>query len=224
MDYDTISISVPVQVINEGGEICGHYVEKRGLPRNLKKSFENQSNCSVVIINDAICWLSGALNYYKLCGLEIEFSCLFIALGTSVGIGYTKQMNNIENLELSNHNHHFSRLSQVAGQLVDNGGKVHTCLGEKYFTSIRNDHKDWTYLNIKSEFTNRLIALLLDIKDKNIVDFIDLKTIFIGGGNADYVDDDILRSKIEKYIFMLTPNNLQINPDLIPLLGQIKLI
>ena len=223
-DYDAISISVPVQVINDGSEICGHYVEKRGLPRDLKRSFENQSNCNVTIMNDAICWLSGALNYCKLCEMEIEYPCLFIALGTSVGIGYSKQIDITQNLELSNHHHYFSHLSQTSEQLVNTGGKVHACLGEKYFASIKNDHKDWTYLNIKADFTNRIIALLLDIKDKNIVDFAELRTIFIGGGNADYVDSNILRNKLEKHLFMLTPNNLQINPDLIPLLGQIKLL
>ncbi|MDF2593083.1 MAG: hypothetical protein K0S75_2549, partial [Clostridia bacterium] len=221
-NYDYISISVPAQVINDGNEICGHYVEKRGLPRDLKLSFENHCNCRVVIINDAICWLSGVLNYYNLCGVKIEFPCLFIAFGTSVGIGYAEQMHYIENLELSNHNHRYSHLSRVSGQLIDSGGKVHASLGEKYFAFLKNDHKDWTYLNIKTEFTKRIIALLSDIQDKNIVNFNDLKTIFIGGGNAEYVDLDILKNKVEKYIFMITSNNIDINPDLIPLLGQIK--
>jgi predicted NBD/HSP70 family sugar kinase len=223
-DHDYISISVPAQVINNGSEICGHYVEKRGFPREIKNVFEVISNCKVVIINDAICWLSGALNYYKLCEVKIEFPCLFISLGTSVGIGYAKEMEYIENLELSNHNHHFLHLSRASGQLIGNGGKVHACLGEKYFTFLKNDHKNWTYLDIKADFTNRILALLLDIKDKNIVSFIDLKTIFIGGGNANYVNSGILSSALEKNIFMLTPSNLQINPDLIPLLGQIKLL
>lgn len=222
-DFDYISIGVPVQVIKDGNEICGHYVQKRGLPRDLKQSFENQCNCRVVIINDAVCWLSGAINYYSLCGIKIKFPCLFIALGTSVGIGYAELMHHIENLELSNHNHRFTHLSQVSGQLIDNGGKAHACLGEKYFNTIKNDHKDWTYLNIKTEFTKRIIALLSDIKDKNIVNFADLKTIFIGGGNAEYVDFDILRNKLEKHVFMITSNNVDINPDLIPLLGQINM-
>ena len=222
-DYDYISISVPVQVINDGSEIRGHYVEKRGIPRDLKKSFENQCNCRVVIMNDAICWLSGALNYYKLRGVKIQFPCLFIALGTSVGIGYAKQHDYIENLELSNHNYHFSHLSRASGQLVDSGGKVHAYLGDRYFTSLKNEHKDWNYLNIKTEFTKRIIALLLDIKDKNIVDFKALRTLFIGGGNAEYVDSEILRSGLQKELFMLTPSNIDINPDIVPLLGQIKL-
>jgi hypothetical protein len=221
-DYDYISISVPAQVINNGSEICGHYVEKRGFPREINKAFEDISNCKVIIKNDAICWLSGALNYFKLCEINIEFPCLLISLGTSVGAGYAKDIEYMENLELSNHNHHFLHLSRASGQLIDNGGKIHACLGEKYFTFLKNDCKNLTYLSIKGDFTNRILALLLDIKEKNIISFIDLKTIFIGGGNADYVNCDILSNSLEKNVFMLTPNNLQINPDLIPLLGQIK--
>jgi hypothetical protein len=222
-DYDYISISVPVNVINDGTEINGNYVERRGLPQDLKKAFEEKSKCEVFIMNDSICWLSGALNYYGLNEVKVEFPCLLIALGTGVGLGYASQMYHMENLELSNHYHRFSQLSQASVQLIDRGWKVHACLGEKYFYSLKNEHKDWTYLNIQDDFTKRITALLLDIKDKNLINFIDLKTIFIGGGNASYVNSDILIDDLQKNVLILTSRSLQINPDLIPLLGQVKL-
>jgi hypothetical protein len=222
-DYDYISISVPVNVINNGTEINGNRVERRGLPQDLKKAFEDQSNCEVFIMNDSICWLSGALNYCRLNEVKIEFPCLLIALGTGVGLGYSSHMYHSENLELSNHYRRFPQLSQASVQLIDRGWKVHGCLGEKYFYSLKNEHKDWTYLDIQDDFTKRIMALLLDIKDKNLINFMDLKTIFVGGGNASYVNSDILSNNLQKNIYMLTLSNLQINPDLIPLLGQINI-
>jgi hypothetical protein len=222
-DYDSISISVPAQVINNGTEITGYYVEKRGVPPDLKKAFEDQGNCEVVIMNDAICWLSGALNYCRLYSIEVEYPCLFIALGTGVGIGFSKHSHHIEHLELSNYHHHFSCLGQASGTLVDKGWKVHVCLGEKYFYSLKSDHKAWTILDIQADFTERLIALLLDIEAKGIDHLLDFKTIFIGGGNAEYINYHNLRSKLQKKLFIFKADNLEINPDLIPLLGQVKL-
>jgi hypothetical protein len=221
--YDYISISVPVNVVNNGTEIIDNRVGRRGLPQDLKKAFEAQSNCEVFIMNDSICWLSGALNYCRLNEVKIEFPCLLIALGTGVGLGYSSHMYHSENLELSNHYRRFPQLSQASVQLIDRGWKVHGCLGEKYFYSLKNEHKDWTYLDIQDDFTKRITALLQDIKDKNLINFMDLKTIFIGGGNASYVNSDILSNNLQKNICMLTLSNLQINPDLIPLLGQINI-
>lgn len=221
--YDCVSLSVPVKVIDDGAEIIGHYAEKYGIPKNLKKAFRDVCNCEVVVKNDSGCWLSGAQNYSRLCSMKIEFPCLFIALGTGVGIAFSEQMHTIRGFDLSGLDIHFLYLSNISKQLIDKGWKVHACLGRKYFYWVQSERKEWTYLKIKEDYTNRIIAFLKDIKAKKPIDFKNIKTIFIGGGNAEYVNSAILEEKTHKHIHMFTACNLQINPDLIPLLGQIKL-
>lgn len=222
--YNCVSLSVPVKVINNGTEIRGYYVEKCGVPKHLKKAFWDVCNCEVVVKNDSVCWLLGALNYSRLCSMKIEFPCLFIALGTGVGIALSEQMHAVRDFDLSSLDIHFLYLSNISKQFIDKGWKVHACLGEKYFYWVQSEHREWTYLKIQEDYTKRIIAFLKDIKEKKSISFENIRTIFIGGGNAEYINCDILQKKVHKNIHMFTPCNLQINPDLIPLLGQIKLM
>lgn len=221
--YDCVSLSVPVKVIDNGAEIRGYYVEKYGVPKDLKKAFGDECNCEVAVKNDSVCWLSGALNYSRLCSMKIEFPCLFIALGTGVGIAFSEQMHTVRGFDLSSLDIHFLYLSNISKQLIDKGWKVHACLGGKYFYWVQSEHREWTYLKIQEDYTKRIIAFLKDIKEKKAISFENVKTIFIGGGNAEYINYAILQEKVHKNINMFTACNLQINPDLIPLLGQIKL-
>ncbi|MGE5632719.1 MAG: hypothetical protein ACM3TR_16755 [Caulobacteraceae bacterium] len=221
--YDCVSLSMPVKVIDNGAEVIGYYVEKCGVPKDLKKAFWDVCNCEVVVKNDSVCWLSGALNYSRLCSMEIEFPCLSIALGTGVGIAFSEQMHTVSDFDLSNIDIYFLNLSNRSNQLIDQGWKIHACLGEKYFYWVKSEHKEWTYYNIQEDYTKRVIAFLKDIKAVQSIDFNNIKTIFIGGGNAEYINYAILQEKIHKHIHMFTASNLQINPDLIPLLGQIEL-
>lgn len=221
--YNCVSLSVPVKVIDRGAEIKGHYADKYGIPRNLKKAFEEVCNCKVTVRNDSVCWLSGALNYSHLCSIKVEFPCLIIAFGTGVGIAEAEQAAYVNGLDLSSQDMDFSNLSNISGQLTDKGWKVHACLGEKYFQWIKNERRGWTYTNIQEDYTKRIAAFIKDIKEKNLFSFEGIRTVFIGGGNAEYIQSSTLEEKIHKRIHMLTASNLKINPDLIPLLGQIKL-
>lgn len=221
--YDCVSLSVPLKVIGNGAEISGYYVEKGGIPKDLKKAFWDVCNCEVVVKNDSVCWLSGVLNYSRLCSMKIEFPCLFIALGTGVGIAFSEQMHTARGFDLSSLDIHFLYLSNISKQLIDKGWKVHACLGEKYFYWVKSEHREWNYYNIQEDYTKRIIAFLKDIKTIKSISFNNIKTIFIGGGNAEYINSTVLEEKIHKHIHLFTACNLQINPDLIPLLGQIKL-
>ena len=51
----------------------------------------------------------------------------------------------------------------------------------------------------------------------------DIKSIIIGGGNSKYVDFSKLKSSLNKAIYMLNKNHLQINSDLVCLLGLASL-
>jgi len=222
-NYNSISLSVPAKIINSDMEILGHHIEKRGLPKNLKKSIEDEANCEVFICNDAVCWLSGSISYCSLCSISIDFPCLLITLGTGVGAAFSKHINHIEDLEISNVHGRFPQLSKASNQVIDTGWKVHACLGEKYFNWVKNEQKHWTYLKIQEDYNNKVLSFLLDIKQKNLADFESIKTIFIGGGNADYLNNDVLSSSLNKNVYVLSSSNLQINPDVIPLLGLTKL-
>ncbi len=221
--YDSVSLSVPLKVIDNGAEVKGYYTDKFGVPRNLKKAFEDVCGCEVVIKNDSACWLSGALNYSRLCPMNIEFPCLFIALGTGVGITFSEHMPAVHGIDLSSIGFYFLNLSKISKRLVDQGWQVHGCLGEKYFNWVESEHREWTYYNIQEDYTKRVTAFLKDIKAVKSINYNNIKTILIGGGNAEYINSTLLKEKIQKHIYMFTAGSLQINPDLIPLLGQIKL-
>lgn len=221
--YDCVSLSVPVKVIDNGSEVKGHYVYNYGMPRNLRKAFEEVCGCKVNVKNDSVCWLSGALNYSSMSSRKIEFPCFIAALGTGVGIAAAEQASAVNGLDLSSLNVDFPNLSNISGQAIDMGWKIHTCLGEKYFQWVKNEHREWDYYTIQEDYTRRIAAFIKDIKEKKIFSFENIRTFFIGGGNAEYIKSTILEENIYNRIQILTASKLQFNPDLIPLLGQISL-
>lgn len=220
-NYDVIAIGVPFKVTNEGKKVDGYYINKRGVPENLLQEFENFANCKVIITNDSIAWMYGALSYYKLCSKVIEFPCLAVILGTGVGLSYSGVHQDIRSIEASEQRYYFSNLSLASNEEIYGGAEIHQVLGERFFRELKD--KNWTYLKIQSEYTKRLSALFDDIEDANLFNFKKVRSVIIGGGHLRYLCLSTLRKNLNKSLYVLSKKAIQINPDLVPLLGLASL-
>jgi len=169
-------------------------------------------------------WMGGALNYFNLCSIKVEFPCFAIILGTGVGLSYSNTFDEIEGIEASEQKQDFPHLSKASNKNVYDGTVIHKVLGTKFFGDVRDKYKEWTYIKIQNEYTNRIIGLLRDMDEKNICNFKDVRSIIIGGGNSRYVCLQSLKNCVDKSIYMVSEDSLQINPDLIPLLGLVPSI
>jgi hypothetical protein len=220
--YDSITIGVPLKVVDNGKSVEGHYTQF-GVPENLLEAFKEKANCDTVITSDSIAWLQGTLKYFQLSSIEIEFPCLAVILGTGVGLAYSDSHTKIKGLELNEHNYYFENLSDVLNEDIHMGGRIHDVLGEKFFQYVKDTKRSWTYVEIQNEYTERLIAFLKDSKETTLYNYKDIRSIIIGGGNSKYLCFSSLQSNLDKSIYNLDKNYLKVNPDLIPLLGLLAL-
>ena len=223
-NYDIVAIGVPFKVNNKEKKVEGYYINENGVPGNLMQAFKDRTNCEVLITNDSMAWLYGALNYYKLLSKEIKFPCLTVTLGTGVGLAYADSYSDIKGIEASEQKYVFSHLSNSSNENVYRGAEIHKVLGEKFFRDVKDSHQRWTYLKIQNQYTERLISLFKDFEETNLFNYEKIKSIIIGGGYLKYVCLSSLKSSLNKSIYMLSENYIQINPDLIPLFGLVQLI
>lgn len=223
-DYDAIAIGVPCKVNNEEKKVSGYYVDKYGVTPNLMEAFKERANCEIMITNDIIAWMRGALNYFKLSSNEIKFPCLAIILGTGVGLAYSDSFTKIEGIEASEQNYNFSNLSYASDENVYKGYQIHKILGGAFFRNVKSRYKKWNYLKIRNEYTDRLLGFFNDIEEGNLFNYKAVKSIIIGGGNSKYVCLSSLKCSLNKSIYILNQDLLTINPDLIPLSGLLSLM
>lgn len=220
--YNSIAIGVPLKVVDNGKIVEGHYI-KFGVPKNLFEAFKEKAHCDIVITNDGRAWIHGILEYFQLCSIEIEFPCLAVVLGTGVGLAYSDSYTKIKGLEFSHHNHNFKHLSTIINEDIHDGSRIHDLLGKRFFHDIEDKYKTWTYLEIQNEYTERLLCLFKDMEEANLYNFKNVKSIMIAGGNSKYLSLSSLKSSINKSTYILDKNFLQLNPDLISLLGLVSL-
>lgn len=222
-EFEIISIGVPLKVKNSGLNVYGHYKDKNGVPSNLIKELNYYSDCEVRIMNDAAAWIRGIHNYAFLNSLKLKYPLLCIILGTGVGVAYLDDKLNVKTEEMSDKKLKFSNLSKVTNAKINEGWKIHKLLGDEFFNYLKKHCYQWTYEKIREEYTKRILALLLDMKKHDIMNFKKARTIVIAGGNNEYVIEKKLKTKIDKNFLTLVSNKVQINPDIIPLLGHLNL-
>jgi hypothetical protein len=208
--FDCAAIAVPGRIVNNQFERTDLTVPK--------------GNCEVKIINDAEAWLRGSLQYLRLRSQEIYYPYISLALGTGVGLAGATIANRVESIEISQLPNRFSNLAIAAGREINASWHVHGIIGKKFFEWADEKHKsDWSYDRVRSEFTERLWAFLEDLQVLLPQQYRGTKTYVFGGGHSEYVQRDVLENKRIGKIITLNNYTLDVNPDLISLLGLMSL-
>ena len=220
-DYDDVAIAMCTEV-GKDGEIKGHKASL-GVPKDLQDRLSRSiGNKPVRIINDAEAWLKGAIRFSLANQKLIQYPCLALTFGTGVGYAWAKSFDSIRSTEFGGFVCNWSRLRKVAGyfDVTPHIAVVHEIMGKSFFNWVMRDKPDWSYLKIRAEYTNRFIALVEDIVDERKKQPL---TIFIGGGNAEYISVRTAKAKLRfaDIVCFRSPETI-INPDYIPLLGLLK--
>lgn len=227
--YDKAVISGPFVLNNEKNIIdpTDYYVKSKKVPFNLPEKISELIDKPVTIENDAVAWMRGNIRFQKLNSNKIEFPALTLCLGTGVGLAVAKDEVNIMeyNIGKSYSGSDFPALTKTAGYYFlkdQTANKVHAILGDRFINWVKKKRSDWDYKRIKSEFTKRLIAMLDDIESHGPLKNHEIKTLFICGGNSKYVDESMLEIENSIDIIYHRNDSIEINPDIIPLLGNIE--
>lgn len=209
LPHSKISLSVSGPVIDNSihPDLGG-----RGIPENLKQACEKEANCEVIVENDAIAWAIGAMEYQKLKSKQLNFPCLIITLGTSVGLSLALNDQKIVGIEQIYINCPYSRLkAQLDGQVIEDDRFIcHEALGEMFF-----DWTDKTDNELVAIYNKRFLAHLEDVSERLEDLFrIKIKEYLVGGGNSRFIE-------MPKAI-VYNPQAMQsegVSPDMIQLLG-----
>ncbi|MDD4309536.1 MAG: hypothetical protein PHO32_04085 [Candidatus Cloacimonetes bacterium] len=215
---DSIAIDGPWGVKPTG--IYGYYVDTFGIPRDLSSKLCEYSNKKVLnCLNDAEAWMKGMIRYYQLSKQEIVFPVLAVILGTGTGLAFADSNHHIQGIELSAINSPFDRLRRY--EKFNYAYEIHNILSEKgFFGSLTNkeERKQWDYDKVRAEYTLRIGGLVKDIlpalKNKP-------STIIVGGGFSEYVSQRTVQEYTNISVRVIRKLDLDINPDLIPLIGNI---
>jgi len=227
--FDKAVISVPFVLNNEENIIdpTDYYVKSKKVPFNLPEKISELINKPVTIENDAVAWMRGNIRYQKMINNEIEFPALTLCLGTGVGLAVAKDEANIEEYNIGKRfsGNDFPKLTRAAGYYLfkdPTANKVHAILGDGFINWIKKKRSDWDYTKIKFEFTNRLVALLHDIESHGPLKYQEFETLFLCGGTSKYVDNFLLEMETNIDIIYHRIDSMGINPDIIPLYGNLK--
>lgn len=105
-------------------------------------------------------------------------------------------------------------------EVSHSGGEVHGMLGKDFINWIEEDEqKKFSYNTIRDEFSKRVSALILDLKDKMSYELNHIGVIAIGGGNAEFASASQIEKVIHQKPCSLIDRIINMNPDCIPLLG-----
>jgi ROK family len=217
-NYTDIAVSVPGP-ISEGKYFKRNDLIDRGMPKNLKESIQKSSDMPVTLIKDADAWAIGVAKYLKLKKSDVNFPILVLAFGTGVGASIIKSPSEFYSIEISKAPCKFIHLSNKSGNSVDQSWKVHNRIGNHFFEWVSKDRPNWSYDKIRSEFTKRVSAFILDMRNILPGDLNKFETVVLGGGNSEYVSVTEVKNDSGKNVITFWNRHLEINPDFIPLLG-----
>ncbi len=221
-EIHSISIDGPFRIDKKNNKIESddYYVKDFSVPYNLRKIIAKNSGLNVSLMNDADAWIKGIIKYYKLSNINIDFPIISLCLGTGLAFAGASNEKDVQSIDINKYNN-FDNLSKAAGKPITEGSIVHDILGYNFFKWIKRDRKHWDYLKIRKEYTKRLIALLQDLREKNIYNYKNIKTIFLSGGSSDFLSIRTIQNETSKKIVGLREDSLDFDLNLIPLLGHI---
>jgi hypothetical protein len=214
-----IAVCVPGPVSN-GKYFMRHDLIGRGMPKNLKETIERFSNLHVTgLIKDADAWAIGVEKYLKATHTEVDYPILSLTFGTGVGVSIIKSPSEYHSIEISSAPCEFHHLSDKSGSNVEVSWKVHHRIGAQFFDWVAGERTEWSYDHIRKEFSKRINAFILDLVKLLPKELRGFKTIILTGGNSEYVSVRSLKESSGKKVITFWSRKLDVNPDVIPLLG-----
>lgn len=216
--FSEIAVCFP-SPIRKGKYFGRNDLIKLGVPEQLSDAIKDSSGKKTKLINDADAWGIGIDKYFINKNYKFEYPILTITLGTGVGVSLMESPNKIYSIELSAASTKFRNLSKSCGKNVNSGGKVHEILGKEFFNWIEKEQMKFSYNIIRDEFSKRVSALILDLKDKMSYELNHIGVIAIGGGRAEYASSSQIEKVIHQKPYSLIDRIINVNPDFIPLLG-----
>ncbi|MDI9529798.1 MAG: hypothetical protein QM233_07715 [Candidatus Cloacimonadota bacterium] len=229
-DFEAIAIDGPWDI--RGDSICGYYPDTYNIPEKLNdqlwktSGIDNNTRKRVISHqNDAEAWLRGGLYYYKLKAESITFPIISLIFGTGVGVSYSKDGKQLDVLNPSLVK--YPNLSRYIN--LEHNYQVHDYFSEKrswsFFRSVRedNERRHWDYDRVRAEYSKRVVALTNDIVAEKRKELKKPKMVFIGGGFSEYVSERTVSEKLGIKTKVIRSFDLDINMDLIPLLGNLDL-
>jgi hypothetical protein len=211
--------------VTEGRYFERHDLWAQGLPRDLKRAFEEHADpLSVGLIKDADAWAVGTVRCPELFETPLEYPSLALTLGTGVGISAARSPDVIVSLEVAaSPPGAWGRLTAAAGPSIRESWQVHQILGREFFAWVAEQKKDWSAERIGQEFTKRVIAFVLDARESLSEglgeDLGVFKSLVVGGGNAEHISVRDLERETEHNVRVLARPAIPVVPEVIPLLG-----
>lgn len=194
------------------------------IPESLRALFTERINKKVTMVKDADAWLLGATQYASLSQQNFDYPALALILGTGVGLSLTADGRRFVSLELAAMPNQFDTLAEVATYGIEHAWLVHDVIGKPFFEWVAATKQQWGYARVVREYSARVAALVADLSKLLPGEGDNLRSIVIGGGNAEYVSCERLMDATGCRVQALCNRDLPIDPDLIPLLGLHRIV
>jgi len=218
-EIDAIAVSVATKV-DASGRIIGGYWRGRGVAEHSRTDIEYITGKPVRILNDGISWLIGfKLVLSRMVKKPLNYPALCVGLGTGVALACAVDSSSVSSIEISDSSDvKFSRIRKYAKDEFKASWMVHEILGREFFDDFVNKRNPtWPYVEVRKQFTKRLVALLTDYSE-SIGEY---KTLCVGGGNAVFVSKSTLEGHCKADI-VIANDLLPLSPDMIPLIGLLN--
>ena len=217
-DFAEIAICVPGPV--ENGRLSRMDL---GVPANLTQELSNFTDKRITLVKDADAWIVGATAYLELANQGIVYPVAGLTLGTGVGLAAANDANHFLSLEISNLRNQFRGVEQASGHPIEDAWQIHNIVGSRFFEWVRSDKRHWTRQRIEDDYSKRVVAVLDDILCADSLRMNSVKTVLLGGGNSVFVSAGTLEKGIDCEVKSLSPPHIDIDPNLLSLIGLCKL-
>lgn len=199
-----------------------YYVREFKVPTKFAEKASHFAGLPVTLQNDAQAWINGITAYWsKITKMELDYPVFAIILGTGIALASANSPEKTKIIDLTKTRYH-KNVQKEAGRMIWDGGVVHGILGYQYFTWVRKDKKHWTYDDLRKEYTKRFVALLDDLRHEDDGLFKNAKTLFAGGGSVEFLSIEQIEESTSKRLILLDSKTLNIDVNLIPLLGNLN--
>jgi hypothetical protein len=210
--YEAIAVAVPGAVRDGTFTRTG-----LGIPRDLADAFSRASGMKTTVMNDADAWAMGSVGFAALSGNGFALPALVLVLGTGVGCAIALDEQRTVAVEISAWPLPFPQLESAAGRAIDESWQAHAMVGHQFVEWVASNNPRWSFERVCSEYTRRIAALLDDLTPELMRRHGEIRTLVIGGGNADLVD--VRGLTLAANVVMWNRASADIDPDLIPLIG-----
>jgi hypothetical protein len=210
--YEAIAVAVPGTVRD------GIFMRTDlGIPRDLAEALAHASGMKTFVMNDAEAWATGSVEFAALRGDGFELPAFVLVLGTGVGCAVALDERRTLAVELSEWPLPFPQLESAAGRSIDESWQAHAMVGHPFVEWVASNKAQWSFERVRREYTRRLAALLEDLAPELSRQHGEIRTLVIGGGNADLVDARALTFASKVAIWSRA--SVDVDPDWIPLIG-----